>query len=63
MEEKDIKNVDVEIVNQEEEEGATMIEYALLVALIAIIAIAAVRFLGEQVSQQFSAVAQSLTGN
>lgn len=61
--EKEIKNLEAEIVEQEEqEEGATMIEYALLVALIAIIAIAAVRFLGEQVSLQFSAVAGSLTG-
>ena len=36
--------------------GATMIEYALLVALIAIIALAAVRYLGNNVSKQFSNV-------
>ena len=51
-----------EVEHQEEqrEEGATMIEYALLVALIAIIAIAAVRFLGQQLSSQFQAVGQQL---
>ena len=47
---------------QEKEEGATMIEYALLVVLIAIIAIAALRFLGQKVSTQFSAVATSIGG-
>ena len=41
---------------QEREEGATMIEYALLVVLIAIIAIAALKFLGQKVSTQFSEV-------
>jgi len=33
-----------------------MIEYALLVALIAIIALAAIRYLGNNVSRQFSNV-------
>ena len=47
----------VEAVRQEQEqEGATMIEYALLVALIAIIALAALRYLGNNVSKQFSNV-------
>jgi len=47
----------VEAVQQEQEqEGATMIEYALLVALIAIIALAAIRYLGNNVSRQFSNV-------
>ena len=50
------------VEGQEKEEGATMIEYALLVVLIAIIAIAALRFLGERVSSQFSAVAVSIGG-
>jgi pilus assembly protein Flp/PilA len=45
------------------EAGATMIEYALLVALIAIIALAGVRFLGQQVSKQFSVVARTLNSN
>jgi len=45
---------------QEEEHGATMIEYALLVALIAIIALAAIRYLGQNVSRQFSNISTSL---
>jgi pilus assembly protein Flp/PilA len=45
------------------EAGATMIEYALLVALIAIIALAGVRFLGQTVSNQFSRVAETLNVN
>ena len=54
-----MEEMKVEAVRQEEEqEGATMIEYALLVALIAIIALAAVRYLGNNVSKQFSNVAR-----
>ena len=52
-----MQEMKVKAVQQEEEEGATMIEYALLVALIAIIALAAVRYLGNNVSKQFSNVA------
>jgi len=50
------------VETQEEQEGATMIEYALLVALIAIIALAAIRYLGTNVSKQFSAISQSIGG-
>jgi pilus assembly protein Flp/PilA len=46
---------------EEQEEGATMIEYALLIVLIAIIAIAALRFLGQRVSKQFSGIAMSIS--
>ena len=52
-----VEEKQVEAVQQEQEqEGATMIEYALLVALIAIIALAAIRYLGNNVSKQFSNV-------
>ena len=44
------------------EDGASMVEYALLVVLIAIIAIVAVQIAGENVSTVFSSVAQSLGG-
>jgi pilus assembly protein Flp/PilA len=44
-----------------EEEGASMVEYALLVALIAIIAIVAVTLVGKAVSTSFSDVATSLS--
>jgi len=43
-----------------EEEGASMVEYGLLVALIAIVAIAAVTLVGNAVSTNFSDVATSL---
>ena len=39
-----------------DEEGASMVEYALLVALIAVVVIAAALFLGEEISGKFSEV-------
>lgn len=49
-------------INEEQEEGASMVEYALLVALIAIVAIAALRTLGGQLSSNFSEVTSNLSG-
>ena len=43
-----------------EEKGASMVEYALLVVLIAIIAIVAVSLAGQNVSTAFSTTAGSL---
>ena len=43
-----------------EEEGASMVEYGLLVALIAVVAIAAVTLVGTAVSTNFDSVAGSL---
>jgi pilus assembly protein Flp/PilA len=40
----------------EEEYGATAVEYALMVALIAVVILAAVAFLGKAASNQFSTV-------
>ena len=42
------------------EDGQDLLEYALLVALIALIAIGAVQLAGESVQQIFSAIAGSL---
>ena len=39
-----------------DEEGASMVEYALLVALIAIVAIAAIVLVGQAVSGEFSEI-------
>ena len=39
-----------------DEEGASLVEYALLVALIAVVALVAIRFLGEAVSTEFKSV-------
>lgn len=44
----------------DDERGASMVEYALLVVLIAIIAIAAVTLAGQNVSQTFSEIGSAL---
>jgi pilus assembly protein Flp/PilA len=44
----------------QDEEGASMVEYALLVALIAVVVIAAALFLGEEISVKFSEVGDTL---
>ena len=46
----------------EDEEGQTLVEYGLLLALIAIIVIVALLFLGPIVSQIFSDVGENLNG-
>jgi pilus assembly protein Flp/PilA len=43
-----------------DERGASMVEYGLLLALIAVIAIVAVRALGTSVSTKFSSVDSSI---
>jgi len=43
-----------------EEEGASMVEYGLLVALIAVVAILAVTAVGSAVSDNFDSVATAL---
>jgi pilus assembly protein Flp/PilA len=42
--------------------GASLIEYALLVALIAIVCAAAVTFLGRTVSSQYSEIGSGVAG-
>lgn len=46
--------------NLQSERGASMVEYAFLVILIAIIAIVGVQIAGEEVSTAFSTVADGL---
>jgi pilus assembly protein Flp/PilA len=43
-----------------DEDGAALVEYALLVALIAIICILGVTFLGQKVSGKFKAIGDNL---
>ena len=43
-----------------EEKGASMVEYALLVVLIAIIALVAINLAGNEVSQTFSDISSAL---
>ena len=44
-----------------DEEGATMVEYGLMLALIAIVCLAAVAFIGTKASTLFQQAGQSLT--
>jgi pilus assembly protein Flp/PilA len=46
----------------QEEKGASMVEYALLVVLIAIVALVAVQIAGTEVSETFSEIASGLDG-
>lgn len=43
-----------------DEEGATLVEYSLVVALIAVLCIAAISFLGGKVSRMFSTIGASV---
>jgi pilus assembly protein Flp/PilA len=43
------------------EKGATMVEYAIMLALIAIVSIAMIRILGQQVNNTFSTITSSMS--
>lgn len=43
-----------------DDEGASLVEYALLVALIAVVCIAAITLLGSNASKKFSSVGSNL---
>jgi pilus assembly protein Flp/PilA len=43
------------------ERGASLVEYALLLALIAVVCIIAIQFVGKQASTKFSSVGSNLT--
>ena len=45
-----------------DEEGASLVEYILLVALIAVVCIAAITFLGKNAKARFSTTAQTING-
>jgi len=45
---------------RQNEDGAALVEYGLLVGLIAVICVAAVTLLGQEVSTAFSVIAQEL---
>jgi pilus assembly protein Flp/PilA len=52
---------EVSAVEEKKERGASMVEYALLVALIAVISIVAIRTVGQQVSENFSEIQSELS--
>ena len=58
------EQIDVKLEDEREsqERGASLVEYALLVALIAVVAIAAIRVLGTSVSGQFSVINGQISG-
>ena len=56
-------NKEIETLNKENEEGASMLEYALMAALIAVVCIAAVTFLGKQASVAFSSTGSAISSN
>jgi len=45
-----------------DEDGATLVEYGLVVALIAVLCIAAISFLGGKISRLFSTIGNSVGG-
>jgi len=53
-----LKNLAARFVT--EEEGATLVEYVLLVALIAVVAITAMRFLGSTAANKLGGVANNV---
>ena len=57
--EKEINNLEI-IEQNSEEKGASMLEYALLAALIAVVCIVAITFLGGQASKSFSSVGSAM---
>ena len=50
-------------VNAQTERGASLVEYALLVALIAVVCIIAVTFLGTSASKKFNTIGSSIGGS
>ena len=46
--------------HEDEDEGATMVEYGLMVALIAVVAMGAVQLLGVDIAAKFQAIADKL---
>jgi pilus assembly protein Flp/PilA len=51
------------IISEKKELGASMVEYALIAALIAIVCIAGVTVLGQNASSKFSAIGSGINAN
>ena len=49
-----------DVLNRRDEVGASLVEYALLLALVAVVAIVALRFLGGTVANTLNSVGSSL---
>jgi pilus assembly protein Flp/PilA len=53
---------ETKMLQKSKELGASLVEYALLVALIAVVALVGVRVLGQNVSTQFSNISTQIGG-
>ncbi len=53
----------IKIEQEKDEKGASMLEYALMAALIAVVCIAAVTFLGRAASTSFSQIGSGISSN
>ena len=51
----------LQVADKKKQKGASLVEYALLIALIAVIAIVAMRGLGQRVSSSFSEISSGLS--
>lgn len=49
------------VLSRRDERGASLVEYALLAALIAIVCLTAVFFLGNETSEEFKSVGSSIS--
>jgi pilus assembly protein Flp/PilA len=58
MDQKDLNKTEAQSKKQK---GASLVEYALLVALIAVVCIVAIRVVGQKVSGQFSNVSSQIS--
>jgi len=61
-----MKNLLIDLKNKvptffKKEQGATMVEYAIMLALIAIVSIAMIRILGQQVNNTFSTITSQMS--
>jgi len=56
-----ITKKDISVEDKRSERGASLVEYALLVGLIAVVCIAGISLFGQRASQNFSAIANQLT--
>lgn len=56
-----VKKIMKNLKKKQSQRGASLVEYGLLVALIAVVAIAAVQFLGTEVASRFESVGSAIS--
>lgn len=58
-----LRTLHIWLMTDRTDRGASLVEYALLIALIALVCFAAVGFLGESASSQYDGVGSSLVNS